>query len=106
MYRTGFTQKVRAKTLEYPIGLLQDPPEAMNIFPVVRGMLVVLRKRNRIANFNGGRIDVGFDVQRPKKIHIFGVECCHRLWPKGHGLALAPAYANLELMVHEIEFHV
>ena len=50
MHRTAFAAETRAKVLKHAIALHEHAPESVGIFAIVRAMLFILIKRDRILN--------------------------------------------------------
>src|SRR5579871_929268 len=63
MYRTVFADKAGAKLFEDFIGADQDPPEAVCIFWIIRGMLCVLVERDGLGNLDWHLPDFHLDVE-------------------------------------------
>src|SRR5882757_1612374 len=57
MHRTAFATETRAKLLKYAVALHQNVPEPVGIFAIVRAVLFVLIKRDRIFDLVRGGVD-------------------------------------------------
>jgi hypothetical protein len=73
---------------------------------VIRGVLPVLRKRNRIAYLNRLRVEFYSDFKRSKERQIFFVERSHGLRTKRHGLTASGTLSNLKLIIDEVELNI
>src|ERR1051325_196829 len=50
MHWTTFPAKLRSKLLEQAVALHQNAPESIGVFPIVRAVLLIFIKRNRVCN--------------------------------------------------------
>src|SRR4029453_14012696 len=106
MHRTALATETRAKFLKYAIALHEHAPKPVRIFAVVRAVLFILIKRNRILNL----VRRGFDSHRQLEIaqclHHDPIKLGNRLRFQWNGSPRAIALVDEQLMIDEFKLYL
>jgi hypothetical protein len=105
MYRTALPNKARTEFREDVVSQQQDAPEAGDILAVVRGVLRIEIKSNRVGQFDRHMPDFYFDTEPRQCGHEFFVEIRHRARRQRNCFARTFAGLYDELVLDKIEFH-
>src|SRR6266516_7065804 len=79
MHRTAFAAKPRSEFFEDPIALHKNAPESIHIFGVVRAMLFILIKRDRIFNLVRHAVNDHRQIEIAKSLHHEAIKFRNRL---------------------------
>src|SRR5256885_10340767 len=101
MHRAAFAYEASAKLLEHAFWLNEDAPEAIGICGVIRSVLVIFSKGNRVLHLVWPGMYLDFDAG--------GAQCCHQLFIKVRDrarrefddLSFAIACVNEQIVVNE-----
>src|SRR5690349_11755594 len=74
MDRAALANKSRTKLCEYFVRLLQDAPETVRVFGIIRGVLMILFEGNRIWHFDRDRPDFHLDPKASEHSHHLSVK--------------------------------
>ena len=69
MHRTAFATETRAKLLKYAIALHENAPEPVGIFAIVRAVLFILIKRDRIFDLVRHGVDGHRQLEIAQRFH-------------------------------------
>src|SRR5436309_1513584 len=106
MHRAAFAYEARAKLLEHTLDLNEYAPEAIGVFGVIRSMLVIFRKGNRVLYFVGLRVYLNFNPDRAKCCHQLFVKVRDRARHEFDDLSFAVARIDEQVVVNEVEINL
>src|SRR6267378_52577 len=103
MHRARFSYEPSPELLEDCIAGNENPPEAVGVFGIVRGMYRVLIERDRVRNFNWHLPYFYLDPERGQRFHELAIEV--RDGTRGQCKCCAGGMAGLndELVMDEVE---
>src|SRR5579885_505140 len=105
MHRARLADKPGTKFLENAVACNQNPAESLDVFDIVRGVVVVLVERRPIVKLHGLGVDPNLDLQPTQRAPVFGVEIRHRPGKKADRSPGAGAGLYPELVVEEIDIN-
>src|SRR3979411_631119 len=103
MHRARLAEEGGAELLEHPIGIDQYLKETPHSVRVVGGMLVVLRKPDRLGQFVGHLVDGDMNAKLRERCHDRCVETRDRLSGESKLPRCAVAGRNPQKMIDEVE---
>src|SRR5205823_986375 len=99
----ALSDEASPELLENPVGLHENPPESVRVFPIVRSVSFVLVERNGIGHLVWSLADVYPQIKRGHFLHQAAVEDRHRLRLKRQTGQPAIARQDNDPMIDEIE---
>ena len=103
MHRAALPDEPRSELLEHSVRLNQDSPESVGVLGVVRLVLRVFSKRNRVGNLVRLGVDFDFDPERSQHCHKLGIELGNRARRKNKRPDTAFAGPDDQRVVDEVE---
>src|SRR5450759_4740606 len=103
MYRAGLAEEGGAELLEHPIGIDKNLQKSPHRAGVVRGMLAVLRKPDRLRQFVGHVVDGDVNAELREISHDRCVKARNRLSRQGKLPLCAVTGRNQQVMIDQVE---
>ncbi len=105
MHRTALPAETRAELLEYTIALHEHAPEPVGIFAIIRAVLLILIKRDRIFDLVRQAVDLHGQLEFLERIHPLAIKSRDRLGTQFQDAERAIAFQDPELVFDEVETH-
>src|SRR5207245_10391024 len=106
MHRTAFPAETRSKFLKHAIALHEHAPEPVRIFGVIRAVLFILIKRNRILNLVRRGVDSHRQIEIVQCLHYDPIKLGNRLRFQWNGSPRAIALVDEQLVIDEIKLYL
>src|SRR5262249_22692830 len=103
MDRTALATKTRAEFFEHAIALDENAPEPIGVFAVVRTMIFIFIKRDRILDLVGHFVDGYPHVQVAQRLHYRLIKLRNRLRFQFDRSPSTIAFKDAQLVIDEIK---